>query len=258
MPQILARPADMQAIAGKLRANAGDLYDLQMQFCQNIRLLERDFSGTAPSALLRELDSLQGQYGRMREALEKYADGLDTAAAGYEGFDADMSKKVQAAFTALGMGTVGASSGVAAMGWSIPNSDALKGNCKAFAQSFVQSNFGKSIPATSSNGYALNGISPSGQAVYDGSNALAGGQIGAVFANAQPGDVVQMNWKLGTYSGQHTAIFAGFDGTGKVQFLEANAPHGTIGTHARSLDDLAAAYSKAGGGVSVYSVSSMK
>jgi len=258
MPQILARPADMQAIASKLRGNAGDLYDLQKQFCQSIRLLERDFSGTAPSALLRELDSLQGQYDRMREALLKYADDLDTAAAGYEGFDADMSKKVQAAFSVLGMGAVGGASSVAAMGWSIPGDEALKINCKAFAQSFVKTNFGKSIPATSGDRYSLNGISPSGQVVHDGMNAITSGQVEAVFANAQPGDVVQMNWKLGNYSGQHTAIFAGYDSAGKVLFLEANAPAGTIGTHARSLEDLAAAYSKAGGGVSVYSVGSMK
>ena len=115
MPTIQATPADMRTVTKQLRSRAGEMQDSQQRLTQSVKQMEQDFSGTAPSALLRELDALGGQYAAMRGALEKYADDLDAAAAGYESFDEGMTKKVRAAFTALGMsaGAVGAAGAAA-------------------------------------------------------------------------------------------------------------------------------------------------
>jgi hypothetical protein len=133
-------------------------------------------------------------------------------------------------------------------------------NCYGFVNQVLQDE-GRG-PLTGYNGsYSLNGKTPiaNGQVVYDAGNPLTAEDIKNMFANAQPGDVVQMRWTWGSATSPHTAIFAGFNDNGDVLFLESNVDltgesQADVSIHPYSYEKLKSLYSHGGNGASIYRI----
>jgi hypothetical protein len=133
-------------------------------------------------------------------------------------------------------------------------------NCYAFVSQILQDEGRGSLDGYNGS-YSLDGKTPiaNGQVAYDAGKPLTTEDIKNMFTNAQPGDVVQMRWTWGSTTSPHTAIFAGFDDKGRVQFLESNVDMtgkeaADISVHSYSYEELRDHYSRSGNGASIYRI----
>lgn len=126
--------------------------------------------------------------------------------------------------------------------------------CKGFAKRFYLDVYGIEIPGTNdTNEYKLDIVLSS--EIYEvvpslvNSDKVGAEDVSRLFANAKPGDLVQMVGK----SGLHSAIFAGVDEQGNIWFYDANSDNKEgIKLHSYTPEQYAEYLSCKGGGATLY------
>jgi hypothetical protein len=277
MPKILAITEAMHSSAKNVLAKAGEIQSSHGEMERIAGGMTPYFSGTLPELLTRRLLDMKKKHAALYEKVAQYSEKVDYAADNYDWSD----KEIAGWANRLGVSAATLAGGAVA-GGTMPGGETsaergggriqndpnyyenkykdqtyydkyyeenryLKGNCKEFARKVIQDTYGIGLPSTAGSNYELRALSGSldqtGQVVYQGEAFTADYVKNQLFGSAKNGDVVQMSWTNGGYTGQHTAVIAGFSENG-VLFLEANAPSNTIGIHEYSYEKLAQAYSQ--------------
>jgi cell wall-associated NlpC family hydrolase len=276
MPKILAITEAMHGNAKNILAKAGEIQASHGEIARIAGGMTPYFSGALPELLTQRLLDMKKKHDALYEKVSQYSEKVNYAADNYDWSDQEIAGWAEQ----LGVGAATLAGGAAAGGaisggetfaergdgriQNDPNyyknkyndqmyydnyykeNRYLKSNCKEFARRVIQDTYGINLPSTAGSNYELGAsgaLNQMGQVVYQGEAFTADYIKNQLFGNAKNGDVVQMSWTNGGYTGQHTAVIAGFTENG-VLFLQANAPANTIGIREYSYEELATAYSQ--------------
>lgn len=265
MPKIQAITNEMKSIADNIGNNISAMTDSQTSVKNCMSNILVHFESNPKVLTTIHLANVTNGYRNSSESLNGYRDFLINAADTYEWNDEQLARwnGVMQEQRNVDIYSYVPPTELSNYNYDEENYQSYNSvhgtNCYSFVNQ-VLIDQGKSGLSGWDGGASLNGLETisGGQKILGSGQSMTADDVRSLFANAQPGDVVQMRWGYVDNDGVlhtscHTAIISEIQDD-KVQFLHSNLGDGKVKNSYYSWGELAKRYSYIGegGGASVY------